>query len=301
MNKLIVPLLVFVFLTFTPAALAQNKNVFPAVSSGPGFILPDSPVYFVDNFYQKVKLTLAFTPERRAIVRNEIVGERMAELRVMHARGNQKGISVALYELARESRALGMDLKEAELEGRDVTKIAKSINDSLRANRQVLAQAAASSNEELSLKLDSANEGLLIAKVDVENYLNPVDLEDAIDSDLEDEVETAVLGIETEAVSADRKLEKLEKRAQKQAELETKKAEQEEKIEAQKTTLKELAEKRKEAREKRKKILEERRKKIQEAREALKKSKEASKKVREAKKANEELKKITPIPEPTGV
>ncbi len=292
MNKLIVPLLVFVFLTFTPVALAQNKNTFPAVSNGPGYILPDSPLYFVDNLYQEIKLVLALTPEKRAIVRNEIVGERMAELRVMHARGSSRGISIALYELSRESKELAADLKEAELAGRDVTRIAKSINDSLRANRQILAVASAGSSEELSLKLDSANESLLIAKVNVEDYLNPTDFEGAIDEDLEDGVETAVLGIETEAVSADKKLEKLEKRAQKEAENEAKKALQEEKVEAQKTAVKEMIQKKKEAREKRKKMLEERKKKIQEAREALKKSKEASKKIKEAK----ELKKITPVP-----
>ncbi len=292
MNKLIVPLLVFVFLTFTPVTLAQNKNNFPAVSNGPGYILPDSPFYFVDNLYQEIKLVLALTPEKRAIVRNEIVGERMAELRVMHARGSSRGISTALYELSRESKELAADLKEAELAGRDVTKIAKSINDSLRANRQVLAAASAGSSEELSLKLDSANESLLIAKVNVEDYLNPTDFEGAVDEDLEDEVETAVLGIETEAVSADKKLEKLEKRTQKEADIEAKKALQEEKVETQKAQVKEMIQKKKEAREKRKKMLEERKKKIQEAREALKKSKEASKKIKEAK----ELKKITPVP-----
>lgn len=296
MKKLIVLLLVFVFLTLTPVALAQNKNTFPAVSNGPGFILPDSPVYFVDNLYQEIKLVLALTPEKRAVVRNEIVGERMAELRVMHARGSNRGISTVLYELSRESKELATDLKEAQLAGRDVTKIAKSINDSLRANRQILAVASAGSSDELSLKLDSANESLLIAKVNVEDYLNPMDFEGAVDEDLEDEVETAVLGIETEAENADKKLEKLEKRAQIEAEKEAKKALQEEKLESQKTQIKEMIQEKKEAREKRKKILEERKKKFQEARAALKKSKEASKKVKEAKKSREELKKISPVP-----
>ena len=296
MKKLIVLLIVFVFLSFTPVALAQNKNTFPAVSNGPGFILPDSPLYFVDNLYQEIKLVLALTPEKRALVRNEIVGERMAERRVMHARGSSRGISTALYELSRESKALAADLKEAQLSGRDVTKIAKSINDSLRVNRQVLVAASAGSSEELSLKLESANESLLIAKVNVEDYLNPTDFEGAIDEDLEDEVETAVLGIETQAVSADKKLEKLEKRAQIEAENEAKKALQEEKVEAQKAQVKEMIQKKKEAREKRKKILEERKKKLQEAREALKKSKEASKKLKEAKKSREELNKISPVP-----
>ncbi len=296
MNKLIIPLIIFFFLSLTPAALAQNKNTFPAVSNGPGYILPDSPLYFIDNLYQEIKLVVALTPERRALVRNEIVGERMAELRVMHARGSSRGISTVLYELSRESKELALDLKEAELAGRDVTKIAKSINDSLRLNRQVLAAASLNSNEELSLKLESANESLLIAKVNVEDYLNPVDLEGAVDEDLEDEVETAVLGIETQAENADKKIEKLEKKAQKEADIEAKKTLQEEKVEAQKTAVREMIQKKKEAREKRKKILEERKKKFQEAREALKKSKEASKKIKEAKKSREELNKISPVP-----
>lgn len=292
MNKLIVPLLVFTFLTFTPVALAQNKNIFPAVANGPGYILPDSPAYFIDNLYQEIKLVLAFTPEKRALVRNDIVGERMAELRVMHARGDNRGISTALYELSRESKNLAADLKEAELSGREVTKIAKTINDSLRLNRQVLAAASAGSSEELSLKLDSASESLLIAKVNVEDYLNPVDLEGAVDEDLEDEIETAVLGVETKAENADKKIEKLQKMTDKTQEMEEKKAELEDKTEAKKTEAKEIAAKKKAIRDQRKKILEERKKKLQEAREALKKSKEASKKIKEAK----ELKKLSPTP-----
>lgn len=297
MNKLIVSgLFAFLILTLPSIASAQNKNTFPAVSSGPGYILPDSPFYFIDNLYQELKLTVAFTPERRAVVRNEIVGERMAELRVMHARGSNKGISNALFELSRESKALASDLREAELAGKDVTKIAKSINDSLRANRQVIAQASLNSGEELSLGLDSANESLLVAKVSVEDYLNPIDFETAVNDDLEDEVETAVLGVETKANKVDKKIEKLQKNTEKEAQIEAKKAELEEKMELKKEQAKEIAEKKKEAREKRKKILEERKKKLQEVREALKKTKEASKKIKEAR----ELKKTSPTPEVTG-
>lgn len=297
----------FLILVVPSSSFAQNKNIFPAVPQGPGYILPDSPLYVFDKLSQEFKLVLAFTPERRATVRNQIVGERLAELRVMHARGNSEGVSIALYELSNEAKSIGDDLKEAQLSGKNVSRIAKSINDSLRANRDILSEASLNSNEELSLKLDSANESLLIAKVNVENYLNPVDLEDAVGSDLEDEIETAVLGVETKAEDADKKIEKLQKKTEKEVEKEARKNEAEDKIETKKlenegtsgekkAALKELIQKKKEAREKRKKMLEERKKKFQEAREALKKSKEASRKIKEAK----ELRKISPIPVITG-
>lgn len=298
--KKVTVIVFFAFLLLTAPASAENKNIFPAVPQGPGFILPDSPFYVVDNLFQEMKLVLALTPERRAVVRNQIIGERIAELRVMHARGSAKGVANALYELSSESKSLATDLKEAELSGKDVTRLAKSINDSLRSNRSVLAEASANSNEELALNLDSANESLLIAKVNVEDYLNPVDFEEAVNSDLEDEVDTAVLGVETKADDADRKIEKLQKKTEKEAELEAKKAENESKLEAKKSEVSDLIQKRKEAREKRKKMLEERKKKLQEAREALKKSKEAAKRIREAKKSSEDLKKISPVPQITG-
>lgn len=289
MSKFIILVSLFFVVVFFPnPSFAQNKSLFPAVSEGPGHILPDSPFYVADKIFQKAKLLVVLSPEKRAIVRNQIVGERIAELRVMHAKGSQKGMSLALLEISNESNKISEDLKEAQLSGKDVSKTAKYINDSLSANRDVIAIASQNSDEKLSLQLESANIGLLASKVNVETYLNDKDLDDAIDEDLELETETAVLGASTEAEKADKKLEKMEKRTEKDLENEDKKLGQE-KSEAKKAAAAELI-------QKRKKMIEERKKKIQEAREALKKTKEASKKIKEARRSKDELRKISPVP-----
>ena len=148
-------------------------------------------------------------------------------------------------------------------------------------------------DEETSLKLESVNKALLSAKVDAEEFLATADLESAIQNDLEDELETAVLGVSTKSEKIQAKIEKLQKRANDAVIREAKKAEVEEALEAKKTLSKELKEKSKQEREKKKKLLEERKKKLGEAREAFKKAREAFIKFLESQEAEDALRKNT--------
>ena len=74
-RNLIFTILLIVFVSYPSSSLASE---FPLVTGGPGFILSDSPFYALDRLFQKGKLILAFTPQKRAEVRNNIMGERMA-------------------------------------------------------------------------------------------------------------------------------------------------------------------------------------------------------------------------------
>lgn len=267
-----------------------NTNLFPPVAAGTGFLLPDSPIYFVDKIFQNFKLALAFTPQNKAATEGQILGERLAELRVMHASGNKDGINTALLEIEKEAKNAAYDLKVASANGEDVSQIAKQVNDYLKDYRNIIAVAADNSSEELSLKLESTNLSLLSSKVDVDEFLNQADKDDAIQSDLESEVETAVLGQETRSLSTEKKLGSLEKRASKAAELQAKKDTVKKLLEVKKTENKKLLEEKKKLQDQKKKLLEERKKKMESAREALKKVREAAKSFREAKKAENELK-----------
>jgi len=286
-------ILLFISFFLSRGGVFATSSLFPALSSGPGFILPDSPFYNLDRLYQEFKLIGSITTEKKALVRTQIIGERMAELRVMHIRGNNDGVDIALLEISKEARLLSKDLKEASLSGKDITHTAKSINDSLRLHRLALLDAARIVDEETSLKLESVNKALLSAKVDAEEFLATADLESAIQNDLEDELETAVLGVSTKSEKIQAKIEKLQKRANDAVIREAKKAEVEEALEAKKTLSKELKEKSKQEREKKKKLLEERKKKLGEAREAFKKAREAFIKFLESQEAEDALRKNT--------
>ena len=271
---------------------SSGENNFPVVTAGTGFLLPDSPLYFADKIFQGLKLAIALSPERKTTVQTQILGERMAELREMYARKNGEGIAKALWELEKEAKNLAASVK-AVSNSNEAQLLAKKANDVLRDYRVILAAASTSSSDELSLKLDSASHSLLVSKVEIEDFLTIADQEDAIASDLEMEVENAVLGTSTKAEKTEKKIQNLEKRATKAEQIEKKKLEQKTKANAKKLEAKKVLEKRKQLEEKRKKLIEERKKKLEAAREALKKAREAALKFKEAQKAERELKNQT--------
>ncbi|MBI3984996.1 MAG: hypothetical protein HY344_03600 [Candidatus Levybacteria bacterium] len=267
---------------------SSNNDTFPQITAGTGYLLPDSPFYFVDKAFQRLKLSLAFFLDEKAIVQTQILGERMAELKVMYEAKNTEGINTALLEIEREAKNLAQNLKKAAMDGNDVSIVAKQANDALKDYRLVLATVAKASDDQLSFKLESASYVLLLSKLDIENYLNTADQEEAIASDLEIEVENAVLGTSTKAQKAEQKIQKLEKRAQKAAQLEQKK------LDAKKLQAKQLAQ-RKLIEEKRKKLSDERKKKLEAAKEALKKVREAALRFKEAQNAEKQLKQTEQV------
>ena len=280
--------LILLFFVFSPKTFASD---FPAVPSGPGYLLPDSQFYGIDRLYQKVKLVLAFTPEKRALVRNQIIGERMAELRVMYERSNRRGINIALIELTEGARKAEADLKEAASLSRYAVFSAKTLNDNLREYRKIISQVIEDAPYETSLNLEAANQSLLASKITVEDFLNPEDQEEAINNDLEDELDSQVLGVSTRVNKIDKKLDQIQKKANRTAEIERKK------ITSEETRLKTLQEKNKEKRlkllEKRKQLLEQRKQKLEQAREAAKRAREAAKRAQELRQAQQELRTNT--------
>lgn len=268
---------------------SSGFNAFPTVTAGTGFFLPDNPFYFADKMFQGLKLMVALSPEAKITVQTQILGERMAELREMYARKNSEGVVKALWELEKEANNLAENVR-AVSDNEKGKVLAKRVNDVLRDYRIILASVSSTSSDGLSLKLDSANHALLVSKLEVENFLTIADQEDAIASDLEMEVENAVLGASTKAEKTEKKIQNLEKRATKTEQIEKKKTEAKAKANVKKIEAKNVMEKRKQLEEKRKKLIEERKKKLVAAREALKKAREAALRFKEAQKAEKELK-----------
>lgn len=189
---------------------APNEIVVPPVAAGAGMILPDSPFYVVDKAFQNLKLSLAISPEKKAEARNLIIGERLAELRVMTERNNTAAVQVTLSDITVQSEKMAAELADAAAQGRNVSVIAQNINNTLRGHREVLGTASQQANGPLALQLDSVNQSLLAAKVSVEEHMPEQQMREAMQEDLEDEVDTQVLGVETATNKLEKRLTQLD-------------------------------------------------------------------------------------------
>ncbi len=269
---------------------------YPPVPWGSGYILPDNPLYKVDNAFQSLRLLLAFTPERRAMVRSLIMGERAAEARIMSSRGNTTAMHTALEGLVVQANAAAADLNEAAARGKDVTTLAKSINDMVKFHRDVLKDVAAQSDEADSLRLESFNQELLVAKLHIVDNLKEDILASEIESDLDGEIESRVLGVETQAGKLEDRLNRFDRLASRAAE---QKAKQEE-LKAKKDALKDKKLKAiEDLKARQKKLQEERMKRLQEAKEAAKKAREAAQKLRDVRRAEKESGQMNTVPSGT--
>jgi len=149
---------------------AVNPQI-PPTSDGPGLLLPDSPLFFLDKMKQQIRVIFALTPEAKAKVYADIAGERMAELRFMLARNNKEGIDIDLAGVTQNLQKAADSLAQAHLLGRDVSFLAIAINDNMKHKQQSFDVLGSSSNQEIASKARAVQESLLSAKVAVENVL----------------------------------------------------------------------------------------------------------------------------------
>jgi len=207
--KRIIPVFLALVLLFsaTQSVLARHRNRvlgastqaselnFPSISSGPGLILPDSPFYFVDKLKQQVRLLLAFSPEDKAKLRADIAGERLAELKAELLKNNQKGINIALSELASETQKAATALTDAEQKGKDVSLLSQQINEKIKTERDILKGLEKQADGELKLRIELTQATVKKAKVEVEDSLPQNIMEneirDSINSELEDKIKDA--------------------------------------------------------------------------------------------------------------
>ncbi|EKD65685.1 MAG: hypothetical protein ACD_50C00016G0002 [uncultured bacterium] len=269
---------------------------FPPVTSGAGFILPDSPFYFLDKTFQQIRLLIAFTPESRAKVRQEIAGERLAELRIMLARNNQSGADTALDGLAEEVDKMAISLSEAAASGKDVKELAKEINQTIKSHRDILNSLESQAEGVLKLKFKTAKEALKLSKTNVEDELPEEELEKEIEEGLDDEIDE----LTEEATGSARRLEHainvLERLASEAAVKEQLKREEalRHAIEVKNEALIRQQERfALEEEEKQKILLEARVKVVSEARESVKRSQEAAERLKKAQEVVKEAKAVS--------
>lgn len=234
--KFILPLFVVLFLLAASGVFAHHRErvlgvstqssdlLFPEeVTAGPGAILPDSPFYVLDTFWQQVKLLIARNPEDKAKVRAQIAGERLAELRIMLSQNDPAGIDKALAQLTKETEEAANELSNASASGKEVGEAAKQLNEAIKIQRSILGRLSDQSTGALRLKFKATREVLKASKIEVEDELPEDLLEDEIENELEDEIEEDAQDAQDLAESLEEQIEELQKQASESAKKQEKK------------------------------------------------------------------------------
>lgn len=251
----------------------------PPTTEGPGLILPDSPLFFLDRLKQDFRLLLAFTPETKAKIYKDIAGERTAELRFMLAKKNLDAAKVALDGVASNLKNAAAQINQAKLTGRNVDALAKTINDDIKAKQETLDILENQATGEVKTQVASVQESLLKAKVEVEDALPEQELKNEIKSDLRRKAERKVDEASDSARELQRDLDELNKEASEAAKnsLNVREKAIKKAIEEKNEALKKVEEKLLEAeRKKQEKLLEVQGKVSEQAKEAIKKAQEAA-------------------------
>lgn len=196
---------------------ASALPVIPPTAEGPGLILPDSPLFFLDQFKQNLRLLFAFTPEAKAKIHAEIAGERLAELRFMLAKNNITGVNVALQGVAQNLQKAANDVSTAQFAGKDVKVLAKEINDNIKAKQKTLDTLKKKTTGSLNLEVLQVEESLFESKVQVEDSLPDDLLESEVKDDLARKIEQRVNGASESAKLLRRDLDELQKEASESA------------------------------------------------------------------------------------
>lgn len=194
-------------------ATSASELVFPPTTAGTGFILPDSPLFFLDEVFQSLRLSLAFGSEGKARVRAQIAGERLAELRVMLSRNDPDGINTALTQLTKQVADASVDLADASSQGKDMSVLAKQFNETVKVDRKILGELASRSSGALKLQLQVARRALKEAKVEIEDELPEDELLKEVQEDLEDSVDENASDAESLVEKLERDLNELDKQA----------------------------------------------------------------------------------------
>ena len=181
----------------------------PPTAEGPGFLLPDSPIFFLDLLKQEVRLLLAFTPEQKAQVHNAVAGERLAELQLMLAKNNVSGVRIALQGISDNLKAASNDLVNAKLTGRNINLLAKEINDSIKEKQKSLSVLEKDATGEIKAQVMAAKESLKLSKNKVEDHLPSDLLINEMEEDLSMEIEDNVNKAKVSATGINRAIDVL--------------------------------------------------------------------------------------------
>ncbi|MBI5005146.1 MAG: hypothetical protein HZC03_00875 [Candidatus Lloydbacteria bacterium] len=220
---------VLVSLLFVPFLALAHSPQAALPSAG---LTPESSFYFLDRLGENLRQFFTFNPEAKAKLQIEFAGERIAEIKVMvEKKGvNAKGLAVAESLLQANVAYAAEIINEEKVSGKDVSTLAKTLNDEFDARDKLLEQTFKDAKAQLKAQRKEIKTNLLAearrvgdtAQVTVlEAQLNDIDGQiDALGQkkdQLENSLQNEQKNIEKEMSKDDQKKEEIEQKEEKEA------------------------------------------------------------------------------------
>ncbi|KKR45881.1 MAG: coiled-coil [Parcubacteria group bacterium GW2011_GWC1_40_13] len=239
MKKIIATAMLVSSLFVGGAVFAQSSQV-ALPSAG---LTPESSFYFLDRLGENLRQFFTFNPEAKAKLQIEFAGERIAEIKIIvEKKGvNAKGLAIA-ESLLRANVAYAAEIvSEEKTSGKDVSTLAKTLNDEFDARDKLLEQTFKDAKAQLKAQRKEIKTNLLTearragdtAQIAVlEAQLNDIDgqidalgqKKDQLENSLQNEQEK----IEDEMSENDQKEEEFEQKEEQEVEEAAETAEAEE-------------------------------------------------------------------------
>jgi hypothetical protein len=220
--------LVALFTFASGTAFAQS----PQVALPSAGLTPESSFYFLDRLGENLRQFFTFNPEAKAKLQIEFAGERIAEIKIMvEKKGvNAKGLAIAESLLQANVAYAAEIVNEEKTSGKDVTVLAKTLNDEFDARDKLLEQTFKDAKAQLKAQRKEIKTNLLAearrvgdtAQIAVlEAQLNDIDGQiDALGQkkdQLENSLQNEQKNIEKEMSEADQEKEEIEQKEEQEA------------------------------------------------------------------------------------
>lgn len=126
-------------------------------------LTPESTFYFLDRLGENLRQFFTFNPEARAKLQIEFAGERIAEIKVIvEKKGvNAKGLTIAESLLQANVAYAAEIVSEEKTSGKDVTALAKTLNDEFDARDKLLEQTFKDAKAQLKAQRKEIKTNLL--------------------------------------------------------------------------------------------------------------------------------------------
>lgn len=191
-RKLVLSFLFFALIVGVFPSHSYSAAQLPPTAEGPGFILPNSPLFFLDKVKQDLRIALALTPSDKAKVYNSIAGERYAELRYMIAKDSKDGIQIALSGVSDNLNKAAESLSQAQFDGVNVETLSENINNDIKRRQEGLDILLSQSQGDLKTAVLGTQTSIYDSKTKVVNGLAPDKKENELKSDQQRQTESNI-------------------------------------------------------------------------------------------------------------
>lgn len=151
---------VLISLLFAPFLVFAQSSQTTLPSAG---LTPESSFYFLDRLGENLRQFFTFNPEARAKIQIEFAGERIAEIKVIvDEKGvNAKGLAIAESLLQANVAYAAEIVNEEKISGKDVSALAKTLNDEFDARDKLLDQTFKDAKAQLKAERKEIKTNLL--------------------------------------------------------------------------------------------------------------------------------------------